>query len=134
MKKHTIHTLSIITLSCILFHTGCNEDKKDTSTTTMRTTQFDGAQGNCTNGGVKIEVLVDGAVDDAQTQYICNGANGQNGQNGQDGTNGTNTNIQTTSFNGTQGGCDNGGVKVEVLLDDVVQETRYICNGDNGTN
>ena len=33
-------------------YTGCNEDNNNAATT-KRTTQFDGAQGNCTNGGVK---------------------------------------------------------------------------------
>ena len=94
----------------------------------MRPTQFEGAEGNCTNGGVKIEVLVDGSVDDAQTQYICNGAQGAQGQGG------TNTSIQTTAFEGEQGNCTNGGIKIEALIDGVVQDdqTRYICNGDNG--
>ena len=31
------------------------------------------------------ELLIDGKVDKAQTQYICNGANGADGQNGQNG-------------------------------------------------
>ncbi len=39
----------------------------------MKTTKFEDAQGDCINGGVKIEVLVDGTVDDTQTQYLCNG-------------------------------------------------------------
>ena len=43
----------------------------------MRTAQFGSAQGSCTSDGVKIEVLVDGKIDDAQTQYNCNGVNGQ---------------------------------------------------------
>ena len=65
-----------------------------------------------------------------------NGADGQNGTNGTNGTNGSNATIQTTSFTGAQGSCSNGGVKVEVLVDGVVQPdlTQYICNGTNGQN
>ena len=100
----------------------------------IRTTSFSGTQGSCNNGGVKVEVLVDGVVQTGQTQYICNGANGSNGANGTNGTNGTNASIQTTPFVGAQGGCTHGGVKVEVLVDGVVQagQTQYLCNGVNG--
>ncbi len=68
-----------------------------------------------------------------QTKYICNGENGQNSENGQNGTNGTNATIQTTFFEGTQGSCTNGGIKVDVLIDGVVQDgqTQYICNATN---
>ena len=170
--------------------TGCAESKNDSTTNTMRTSAFEGAQGNCSNGSAKIEILVNGVVDDAQTQYICNGADGQSerdihnalvatsdeigencinggirldfgldtndngmlddeeilsfhyicngsngidGKNGQDGTNGTNANIITTVFEDEQGSCANGGVKVDVLIDGVVQagQTKYICNGVN---
>ncbi|MBQ9816101.1 MAG: collagen-like protein [Proteobacteria bacterium] len=87
MKKYITAVISIAIIACM--NTGCHEDKNNTSPiTTMQTTQFDGVQGNCSNGGVKIEVLVDGTVDDAQTQYLCNGDNGVNGQNGIDGSNG----------------------------------------------
>ena len=187
MKKQTILALSVMTLSCILFNTGCAESKNDSSTTTLRTTAFEGAQGNCNNGGVKLEVLVDGVVDDAQTQYICNGANGQSerdihnalvatsdevgdhcsnggihmdfgldandngtldageilgsraichGTNGENGENGQTATIHTTAFEDVQGGCNYGGIKAEVLIDNVVQadQTQYICNGANGQN
>ena len=96
----------------------------------MRTTQFDDVQGNCTNGGVKIEVLVDGEVDVAQTQYICHGTQGHTG---------TSTTVQTFQFDDSQGECTNGGVIIEVLVDGIVDDaqTQYICNGVNsqdGTN
>ena len=94
---------------------------------------------HCPNGGIKIEVLMDGVVQETQTQYICNGENGTNGTNGTNGingangTNGTNATIQT-SVEPAADNCANGGVKVEVLLDGVVQaeQTQYICNGENG--
>ncbi len=65
------------------------------------------------------------------TRYVCNGTNGADGQNSTNGTNGTNASIRTTTFDGEQGSCTNGGVKIEVLVDGVIQEeqTQYICNG-----
>lgn len=46
--------------------------------------EFTGAQGNCTNGGVK---FTDGA---GTVTYTCNGANGARGNDGRDGIDGTN--------------------------------------------
>ena len=87
----------------------------------VQTTQFDGAQGKCTNGGVKIEVLIDGKVDDAQTQYICNGTQAQSGQYG------INSTLQTAKFDDEQGGCTNGGVKIEILVDGKVEYSLFLC-------
>ena len=132
MKKHI--TIAIFMAAMAVLYTGCNEDNNNnTSATTMRTSQFAGSQSNCTNGGVKVEVLVDGTVDETQTQYLCNGANGQNGQNGQGGQSGSNTTLRTTPFTDAQGGCANGGIKFEVLVDGVVDntQTQYICNGQD---
>ena len=148
MKKNIKIALFIAVLAGV-YHTGCDENKNESSPiTTMRTTAFDDAQGNCTNGGIKVEVLVDGSVDDAQTQYLCNGDNGINGQNGQDGQDGQDgqngqdgqdgkvATIQTMSFAGEQNGCKNGGIQIDVLLDGVVQQdqTKIICNGADGKN
>ena len=73
MKKYITTALLIAVIACV-WNTGCNKDNSNTSsTTTTRTSQFSGAQGGCANGGEKIEVLVDGKVDNAQTQYVCNG-------------------------------------------------------------
>ena len=132
MKKQITTAIAIAILAGV-WNTGCNEDN-NTSATTMRTSQFAGAQGSCTNGGVKIEVLVDGVVDEAQTQYICNGAQGAQGQAGAQGQGGSNTTMRTTPFTGNEGGCTNGGIKFEVLVDGVVDDaqTQYICNGAQG--
>ncbi len=131
MKKcNQIIALSVLTLLGTLYNTGCSEDNNK-PTTTINSTMFDGSQGNCTNGGVKIEVLVNGNVDEAQTQYICNGTNGQSGQSGQSGTNIT---MKSSKFDNAQGSCAHGGVKIEVLVNGNVDEaqTQYICNGTNG--
>ena len=129
MKKY-IKIATFIAAIAVLY-TSCNEDKNESSPiTTMQTTSFEGVQSTCMNGGVKIEVLVDGTVDDAQTQYICNGAQGTQGQSG------TNTSVQTSTFEGEQGNCTNGGIKVETLIDGTIQkaQTQYICNGADGSN
>ena len=84
LNRKPLALCMIAVLSCLLY-AGCNEDSNN-PTTTMRTTPFEGAQDRCTNGGVKIEVLVDGAVDNAQTQYLCNGKQGQDGKD-ESGTN-----------------------------------------------
>lgn len=82
---------------------------------------------NCPNGGIKIEVLQDGVIQEAQTQFICNGGNGQQG------TNGTNASIQTTAEPPGEN-CPNGGTRVDVLIDGNVQDdkTQYICHGEDG--
>ena len=110
MKKH-IYAVTIMAILAGIYHFGCTSAAKEhDTTTTMQSTKFDGAQGDCTNGGVKIEVLVDGVVDETQTQYLCNGTQGQDGQGG------TSTNIKTTKFDGAQGDCTHGGVKIDLLL------------------
>jgi uncharacterized protein YgiM (DUF1202 family) len=102
MKKH-IYTVTIMAVLAGIYHFGCTSAAKEhDTTTTMQSTKFDGAQGDCTNGGIKIEVLLNGVVDGTQTQYICNGTQGENGQSG------TSTSIKTTKFDGAQGDCTNG--------------------------
>ncbi len=98
--------LSILTLSGTLLNAGCSEDSNNTSTTIQ--TSFDGSEGKCTSGGVKIEYLVDGVVDNAQTQYICNGTHGQDEQGGQSGTS-TSDQGGTDTGKDDQGGGDQGG-------------------------
>ena len=128
MKKYI--TIAIFMTILASINMGCHEDNNGSSTT-MRTTAFEGAQGNCTNGGVKLEIVVDGVTDNAQTQYICNGTQGQAGQGGQSSTN---TTMRTTRFDGSQGNCTNGGVKIEFLVDGIVDDTQtqYLCNGAQG--
>ena len=92
----------------------------------LRTTPFSDAQGGCAQGGIKIEVLADGVVDESQTQFICNGAQGQAASN---------ADIRVTHFEDAQGSCLKGGVKIEVLEEGVVDEsqTQYVCNGVEGS-
>ena len=131
MEKHITAAIAIAILASL--YTGCATGISDGQSSTIRTSQFDGAQGSCTNGGVKIEVLVDGELDDTQTQYICNGVQGGQGQAG-GGQSGSSTTMRTTLFTDAQGSCTEGGVKIEVLVNGVVDEiqTQYICNGMQG--
>ena len=41
------------------------------------------------------------------------------------------TTMRTTLFTGAEGGCEDGGVKIEVLINDVPQadQTQYVCGG-----
>ena len=123
MKKRVTFVFLVLSLLPLGLW-GCKESSGPTS---MRTTPFEDAQGGCTKGGVKIEVLEDGSVDDRQTQYICHGVEGNSG---------TQTSIRTTPFVDNQGGCPNGGVKVEILVDADGKtkdgQTQYICNGAHG--
>ncbi len=192
--KSIFIALAALTQSGVLLNSCANTVDDYSTSISMQTTAFSGAQGSCTNGGVKVDILIDGVVQSDQTQYICNGSdgkdgedgkteqnghntlvatsdevgancanggmridngldandngtlettellstryvcNGSNGKDGEDGQNGKNASIQTTAFSGAQGSCTNGGVKVEILIDGVVQsdQTQYICNGSDG--
>ncbi len=109
------------------------------TSSSVQTSVLSAGDENCANGGVKVEVLLDGVLQAEQTQYICNGANGLNGEagaTGMNGINGTSSSVQTSVLSAGDENCANGGVKVEVLLDGVLQaeQTQYICNGANGLN
>ena len=55
--------------------------------------------------------------------FSCGGSDGKNGVDGINGTNGTNADIRTAAEPAGEH-CPNGGIKIEVLLDGVVQETQ----------
>ena len=99
---------------------------------TIQTSVVSSGDEHCVNGGIKIEVLQDGVVQGAQTQYICNGAQGEQGLQGEAGPAGATT-IQTSAEPAGEH-CADGGVRIEVLLGGVVQheQTQYICNGAQG--
>ena len=64
----------------------------------------------------------------------CSGENGANGIDGVNGVNGTNASIQTSVLAEGDENCPNGGVKIDVLSDGIIQEdqTQYICHGATG--
>ena len=103
----------------------------------LAVTSMESAGSNCADGGLKIEVGVDGnsngSLDEDEvdhTQYICNGANGANGQDGQNGQEGSDgddgsasPNTMLTSISTpTLQACSSGGRIINQGLD----------NGDGG--
>ena len=127
-RKNGAHVLAALIPALALLGCMGGDDGKDGVHSSIRTT-VEPAGENCANGGIKIEVLLDGEVQNEQTQYICNGNNGANGQ----GTHGADAAIQTAP-EPAGANCANGGIKIEVFLDDVLQtdQTQYICNGTDG--
>ena len=129
-RKNCVHILAALIPALALLSCGGSDgaDGQNGTISTIRTSAEPAGE-NCANGGIKIEVLLGDVLQTDQTQYICNGNNGANGQ----GTNGTNTTIQTAP-EPAGANCANGGIKIEVLVDDVLQadQTQYICNGTNG--
>ena len=64
----------------------------------------------------------------------CAGENGTNGVDGVNGVDGTNTSTQTTVLAEGDENCPNGGIKIDVLNDGIIQEdqTQYICHDATG--
>ncbi len=113
---------------------------------------------NCPNGGIKIELGLDtnenGSLDNDEVvseNYVCNGANGSNGSDGSNGSNGTDgsdgsdgtSSITRVSTEDPGPNCSNGGLIIEIGMDDVtpdgvlqneeVDYTYYVCNGADGS-
>lgn len=104
---------------------------------------------NCKTGdGVKIEVGIDindnGILDENEAKgdpyYVCNGKNGAN--QGPEGPRGYDA-LSRTAKEPAGSNCENGGVKIEVgndvngdrVLNDnevVAEQTKYVCNGEQG--
>jgi ELWxxDGT repeat protein len=75
---------------------------------------------------------------DGQDGYGINGTNGTNGQNGADG----HSALAVTSTEPSGANCTDGGIKIEVGVDDnddgvlqasEIDQTQYVCNGANGS-
>ena len=105
VRKNCAYILAALIPALALLSCGGSDgaDGKNGTNSAIRTSAEPAGE-NCANGGIKIEVFLDGEVQNEQTQYICNGNNGENGQ----GTNGTNTTIQT-SPEPAGANCENGG-------------------------
>ena len=103
---------------------GINGTNGTNGTSASIQTSLEPAGEHCPNGGIKIEVLSDGIVQESETQYLCGGTNGQNGMS---------ASIQTTQEPAGEH-CPNGGTRIDILLDGKVQEgqSQYICNGTDG--
>ena len=105
---------------------------------------------NCTNGGIRVLLGIDtnnnGILDAGEVvsdNYVCNGQNGNDGADGSDGVNGISS-ITRATAEAAGINCTNGGLKIEIGMDDVttdgtlqneeVDYTYYVCNGADGTN
>ncbi len=93
----------------------------------------------CAEGGVRMDVGIDedqdgtlqaGEID--ATQFICNGSTGDDGNKSL---------LNITSFRGTQGRCNNGGLSIQSGIDEnndnILQEgevitEQLVCNGSDG--
>lgn len=118
--------------------------------TTLVSTTAEPAGENCDEGGVRIEAGTDensdGSLDADEVQstsYVCNGPTGDEGMAGDDGEPGNDgfTSLVATSDEPAGANCAEGGVKIEVGIDDdesgtlesgEVDETTYVCNGADG--
>jgi hypothetical protein len=90
--------------------------------------EAENAGDHCTNGGAAIHYGTDtnnnGVLDEAEvvgTKYVCAGtpgANGDRGFTGDAGRNGHNSLVHVTTFDGTDGDCEAGGLRIEVGIDD----------------
>ncbi|MBO4710706.1 collagen-like protein [bacterium] len=97
----------------------CNgKDGDDGSAPVVSVTTYEG--NNCANGGLQISI-------GDTTSYVCHGSDGKNAL------------AKTSSANSSE--CLNGGVKIEIGIDDdrdgelddsEVDETKYACNGPAG--
>ncbi len=129
--------------------TGCVSDGEDAVNSLIKTT-VEAAGANCTDGGIKVDIGLDedrsGTLDTIEidtTEYICNGANGANGLDGATGATGENGLIAlvTTTDEPSGANCTNGGIRIDVGLDDddngtledlEIDSTAYVCNGVDG--
>lgn len=108
----------------------------DGDDTFVTTSTFEGSEGGCENGGVKIEAGKNNTV--TKTEYICNGEKGDAGKDG--------NNVLVKISETEEGKCKKyGGIKIEVFIDKnnngvvddgdeiIEDQTQYICNGEKGT-
>ncbi len=102
----------------------------------------------CPNGGISIDTGIDdngnGILDPDEvdkTQIVCNGEDGKDGEDGSDGEDGLTTLI-SVSNEPAGSNCADGGIKIEVGLDDnsngtldpeEIDDTAYVCDGEDGT-
>ncbi|MBR2980429.1 MAG: SUMF1/EgtB/PvdO family nonheme iron enzyme [Myxococcaceae bacterium] len=64
---------------------GCSEEDTNKSAPSTQTTVLEVGDENCPNGGVKIEVLIDGVVQESETQYVCHGSSDNQNNQGEQG-------------------------------------------------
>lgn len=123
----------------------CNGTDGANGLNTLSLVSSEPSGANCANGGLKVELGLDlnqnGILDNEEIvseNFICNGVDGTDGT---DGDNGLSSLLRVTP-EGAGGNCTNGGLQIEVglddnsnssLEDDEVEYTYYVCNGLNGS-
>ncbi|MEC4685650.1 MAG: Ig-like domain-containing protein [Nitrospirota bacterium] len=135
--------LYVIVVLLIFMFAGCGGSGNDTTVTdrsvVVKTSGV--APGDeCSNGGIAIDTGIDengnGILDSSEvdnTQIVCNGTDGSDGL----------LSLISISDEPSGDNCTDGGVKIEAGLDEnnnaildseEVDETRYVCDGTDGTN
>ena len=140
MKRNFLYAIVVL---LVFMFAGCGRRGNDTSVTdrsvAVKTSGV--APGDeCPNGGIAIDTGIDengnGKLDPSEvdnTQIVCNGADGADGL------------LSLISISDEPAGdnCTEGGVKIEAGLDEnnnavldpeEVDQTRYVCDGTDGTN
>lgn len=122
----------------------CNGSDGSDGISSITKASIEEAGDNCINGGLRIEigmddVTIDGILQNEEVDYtyfVCNGADGADGNNGLN-------SLMSTSTEDPGSNCDNGGIRVDIGLDNdrsgslsagEIMNTFYVCNGANGTN
>ncbi len=142
MKRSFLYVIAVL---LVFMFAGCGRpgQDKDTSVTdrsvAVKTSGI--APGDeCPNGGIAIDTGIDengnGKLDPSEvdnTQIVCNGTDGADGL----------LSLISISDEPSGDNCTDGGVKIEAGLDGnnngildpgEVDETRYVCDGTDGTN
>ena len=124
---------------------GTNGSNGSDGLSTLINVTSEGSGENCTNGGLLIVVGIDdnndNVLDAAEvdaTAYVCNGSDGTDGNDGSNGT----SSITRVTTESAGVNCANGGLKIEIGMDDVTQDgtlqneevdyTYLVCNGLDG--
>ncbi|NOY39161.1 MAG: Ig-like domain-containing protein, partial [Nitrospirae bacterium] len=135
--------LYVIALLLVFIFSGCGKPGDNTTVTdrsvAVKTSEV--APGDeCPNGGIAIDTGIDengnGILDPSEvnnTQIVCNGTDGADGL----------LSLISISDEPSGDNCTDGGVRIEAGLDEnnnaildpeEVDETRYVCDGADGTN
>ncbi|VAX27189.1 hypothetical protein MNBD_NITROSPIRAE02-1162, partial [hydrothermal vent metagenome] len=140
MKRSLLYGIAVL---LVFIFAGCGKPGDDTNVTDRSVAVATSAVApgdECPNGGIAIDTGIDengnGKLDPSEvdnTQIVCNGTDGADGL------------LSLISISDEPAGdnCTEGGVKIEAGLDEnnnavldpeEVDQTRYVCDGTDGTN
>jgi len=80
-------------IGCFIL-SGCAGEETSGTEASTQTTVLEMGDENCPNGGVRVDVLIDGVVQESETQYICNGSSDNQNDQGNQGDDVCANNIQ----------------------------------------